>query len=570
MKRYLFLVSLFAGALLVSCNQDLLDIPQKGVVGYDDFYITDEDAESAAVTMYADFAQNIGGQEGTWVPYTFGFNNCADNMLAAGNFYTDNDFSGELNEFRYDDNSQVISTLYKRFYWTNHKCNLITDNFKYGDSDVKDRVISEARVIRAWIHMMLAIGWGDPPLVDHVLEGSDKPSNYMKGEVEPEEAHRQLLLWCAKECEEAAPYLDERKSTSDRNSTVRATQGLAWTVAGKAYVFAGEMEKAKAALKNVINSKKYALVPGERWTENFHKVGDGNEEKIFETNINYNPALGDWGGQIQRSTWMQSQIWTWRTDKMATKPSFVGMDGWGGCGIRESFAQEMIDWEGDSYRRKGTFVTMDEFIEEVPWKSDATVTDKWSDPERGIKDVGGLFGMGKYLPWKHICTTDDVVAWWGHDINFMIFRYAEVLLLYAEASVGNDSDGLGLKCLNDIQKRAGAPVTSLTLENVKREKNYEMWLEGTRWPDMVRWGKTDKNEFAIAKKAGYDHPTLYDAYFTKGESKHRFYVEYANGDQLPREKGFKVGFQEGKHERFPFPYGQTSINPNLRQNPGWN
>ena len=87
---------------------------------------------------------------------------------------------------------------------------------------------------------------------------------------------------------------------------------------------------------------------------------------------------------------------------------------------------------------------------------------------------------------------------------------------------------------------------------------------------MVRWGKTDKNEFAIAKRAGYDHPTLYDAYFTKGESKHRFYVEYANGDQLPREKGFKVGFQEGKHERFPFPYGQTSINPNLRQNPGWN
>ena len=75
---------------------------------------------------------------------------------------------------------------------------------------------------------------------------------------------------------------------------------------------------------------------------------------------------------------------------------------------------------------------------------------------------------------------------------------------------------------------------------------------------------------SVAKKAGYDHPTLYDAYFTKGESKHRFYVEYAKGDQLPREKGFKVGFQEGKHERFPFPYGQTSINPNLRQNPGWN
>ena len=50
-----------AGALFTACNQDLLEIPQKGVVGMDEFYITDEDAESALVTMYADFAQNIGG-----------------------------------------------------------------------------------------------------------------------------------------------------------------------------------------------------------------------------------------------------------------------------------------------------------------------------------------------------------------------------------------------------------------------------------------------------------------------------------------------------------------------------
>ena len=340
MKKYLFLLMVGAGALFTACNQDLLEIPQKGVVGMDKFYITDEDAESALVTMYADFAQNIGGFSDNSIhnAYMATFNLCADDMLAAGSNYGDNDFMAALNEFRYDSSSEVLFGMYKRFYWTNHKCNLITDNFEYGVSDVKDRAISEARVIRAWIHMMLAIGWNNPPKVDHVLEGSDKPTNC---------DHIELLKWCAEECEDAVKYLDKRANKADKNAVVKVSQGFAWAVAGKAWLFAGEYANAKAALKHVIEDPAYDLVPGNRWTENFHKVGDGNEEKIFETNINYNAQLGDWGGQIQRSFWMHSQIWTWRTDKFPYKPTVTGLDGWGGLTIRNDFAEEMLANEGD-------------------------------------------------------------------------------------------------------------------------------------------------------------------------------------------------------------------------------
>lgn len=50
-----------------------------------------------------------------------------------------------------------------------------------------------------------------------------------------------------------------------------------------------------------------------------------------------------------------------------------------------------------------------------------------------------------------------------------------------------------------------------------------MWLEGVRFPDMVRWGDTDG-----VKDNGKNIPTAYDAFFTKGEPKHRIYVEYSN------------------------------------------
>ena len=94
MKKYFVLLMIGAGALFTACNQDLLEIPQKGVVGMDEFYITDEDAESALVTMYADFAQNIGGFADNSIhnSYMATFNLCADDMLAAGSNYGDNDF----------------------------------------------------------------------------------------------------------------------------------------------------------------------------------------------------------------------------------------------------------------------------------------------------------------------------------------------------------------------------------------------------------------------------------------------------------------------------------------------
>jgi len=561
MKRLRFIFPLMFGfALLFSaCNEDKLDIPQKGVIGIDSFYKTDEDAESALVAMYADFITNIGGNDGIYVPYNIVFNYCADNVLAAGEFYGDNDQFASINEFRYDSQSSVIYQMYRRLYFVIYHANLVINNFEYGESAVKDRVISEARVVRAWCHMMAAMAWGNPPLIDRVLSGTDKPSNYEGG-------HVGLLEWCAKEAAESVQYLDERASPADKDGAVRVTKGFAWAVQGKALLYAGDYAGAKIPLRNVINSGKYELVPGEEFGNLFHLSGDGSPEKVFELNLINNASIGDWSGKIQRSTWMEMNLWGWRSSRLAASPVMQADQGWGGLAVEEDFAAAFVANDGDSYRRKATIISYEEFLTELEWPSDGgdlnamTNAEKLADPNRGIVNPDGLYGQCGYLQRKHIVAAEDRSTNWYRFNNFIITRYADVLLMYAEACAQAGDDGSGLAALQEVQTRAGAPVSAtLTLEDVKKERNFELWMEGARWIDMKRW-----NEFEKVKDAGKNIPSLKDAFISDGEAARRGYVTYSQPNA-----GKTVGFQAGKHEWFPYPYNVISINPNLKQNPGW-
>ena len=590
MKKIVYSVLAFAALMLgVSCEKNL-DIPQKGVTAIENFYKTDEDAISALNAAYARFATRITGQDGSsiYTDYKAALNNCGDDMYAAGSNFGDNDFMAQLDEFRLDSGNQVVDHFYKNLFQVNYACNLVIDNFKDGlpeggPTATTKRCVAEARVMRAYIYFLLTALWNTPPLIDHVLaEGlpynSDKdPENPM--------SHDDLFRWVASECEAAIPDLDERKSPSDKDGAVKVTKGFAWAVQGKALLFVKDYAGAKTALKKVIDSGKYALVPGNRWADLFHVEGDCCEEKVFELNIEYNSALGTWGGQIQRSTWMEANIWNWRSDHFATGASpqaayTGGVDGWGGLGVPQWFGDEFFANDGHSPRFDGTFKRIDDAVYNMEYSNPdvaaLTPEQRKTSTLVGIKDEkDGLYGQSFWLPFKQLLRKTDTGSY-GSNVrlnNGIIMRYAEVLLLYAEACLQSGDNAQGAWAVNEIRKRAGLGEVAVDMNVLKKEKSYELWLEGSRWLDLVRWGDTER-----VKKAGQDVPKLFDKLYREPKSTDQG-VKWLDNDSSQRfytvstheaiDAGRQVGFKAGQHEFFPFPISVMDKNPNMVQNPGW-
>lgn len=583
MRKILIPVLSVLAVFTTACNQDLLDIPQKGVVSTETFYKTEADAEAAMVAAYQGFLWNICTKEGgsIYAPMRACFNLCGDDIYAAGEFFGDNDFMGAMNEFRYDNSSEVLTNAYSNIYYAMYYSNLVIHYFKDGLPDgtqtpVTKRVVAEARVLRAYMHMMLAIGWGTPPLIDDILGASDNPKNFNGTQAE-------LFAWCAKECEEALPDLDERKSPTDKDGAVKVTKGFANAVAGKCYLFMGDYAKAKSALEAVVKSGKYELVPGNRYWENFHVEGDANEEKVFEANLELNANVSVWWDIVNRSTWMEANIWNWRSDHFVANPSsnYSGIDGWGGLGVPQWVADEFVNNDGlDSYRLNATIISIEDVVYNSVYGIEAidnlTLAEKKASKDLGI-GMKGLYGQSFYLPLKPVTRIADCDSK-GSNIrvnNYVIMRYAEVLLMYAEACLQTGDAATAKTYINMIQERAGSKTVSASVDmNVlKKEKMLELWLEGNRWADMVRWGDFDR-----AKNAGQEVTVLYDRFYREpastdegikwlnNDSSERFYTVVTHA---AKDRGDKIGFVAGKHELFPYPYSVISKNPELVQNPGW-
>ena len=571
MKKILIPFAIVCGLVLAGCSQDRLDIPQKGVIAMDDFYQTDEDAEQALVAAYEAIASNYmtPRYNDNWVVSLWNY--LGDDMYAAGNNKTDNIGQNELNSFRFLTTNGIMGSAYRGLYSAIYSANLAIDHFKDGlpeggHTATTQRVVAEAKVLRALSYLYLALGWGTPPIVDHVVDPTeDKPGNAA--------SQAEVLDFVIKDCNDALPYLEDRKGPNDKNGAVKVTKGLANTIKGKAYVWKGDYAAAQDALAQVINSGNYALVPTEKLEENFHLKGDGNSEKVFELNLVFEASIPSYNNHAGAN---MPWLWNWRNDKMYLpngKGTEVYKTGWGACNPTEKFINKLIENDGiDSPRRKAWVKTYDEVLYEMPYNSDGAepvmgkTAFKESDPTRGIWKDDGLYGHCGWFMWKINIRNSDLSNNNRTMQNTRIFRYTEVLFLYMECALqtGKDKDK-ALQYLNDIQRRAGSKhiSTALTMDEIKNEKMIECWLEGLRFLDLVRWGDT-----AELANNGKSYPSFRDKFFTEGAAKHEGFVDYSDADWCIKLYP-NLGFQKGKHEFFPFPFSETSVNENIVQNPGW-
>lgn len=168
-----------------------------------------------------------------------------------------------------------------------------------------------------------------------------------------------------------------------------------------------------------------------------------------------------------------------------------------------------------------------------------------------IIDGKSLYGHEGYFKWKNRILKGEFISggWMTSHNNLRYMRYAEVLLLGAEAQLKNNDAAKATEYVNQIRSRAKLPAKStVTMDDIVLEKRLELCGEYVRYQDIIRWGIADK-----MKNQGKQIPS-----FTSSGSVN--WEEYSTGDN--------AGFKD-EHWFLPFPEVEISLNSNIIQNPGW-
>ena len=157
----------------------------------------------------------------------------------------------------------------------------------------------------------------------------------------------------------------------------------------------------------------------------------------------------------------------------------------------------------------------------------------------------------KWLDWTLPMENsgDNMYFFYGRaqGVNWRWIRYADVLLMYAEALVmgGEQTSITALDAINKVRDRVKMPhVTVANMETIEQERILELTYEGHRFYDLLRWGRLPER-------------------FRELEASDPNFKAYNNGHAYK-------GFVEGKHEWVPIPIEEVEGNPYITSNnPGW-
>ena len=528
-KKYIYTLLVAAATLTTSGCVDGLDIQKHGSLGGpENYYQTDDETMAAVASMYVTWR----GQHYNW----FMMLNClSDDVWAGGGSRGDNADMEKLNEYTFDSSSGMVEGVYSGMYQAIYKANLILDNVPE-NSDVMKRARAEAKVVRAWAHFNLVTLWGTAPAVDHVLE----PNEYRQGNGTPEATYALIEQDLTEAIQSGA--LPSKTSLNDKETGIRVTLEAAKAFLGKAYLFQGKYPEAAKILDEVIDTKLYGLYPDFDYL--LHARANNCEESIFELQVR-NDAEQMWN-QMSFYGIMQG----WRFGSLTVTPEAAQVFGLGTYGFlnpRKDLYDAFVAMEGeDGYRLNCSIRTYEQIQDE------------------GISLMDGaiLPGHESYFMWKNRSLKEDLIMdnpgfQIGQYCNYRLMRYAEVLLMAAEAHVmSTDPEGRALKYINEVRQRAKLePLPAVTLEDIQKEKRLELCLECVRYQDLVRWGLAEE----VLGEQGKEVPAFSSTLQPDETFKVAVTWPYSNS-----EYGFKA-----RNKYLPIPLKETEVNSNMHQNTDW-
>ncbi len=514
LKTILFIIiTLF---ISISCSEDFLDTKLTGV-STEEFYYSSIDGISQLVTgTYAGLNVCAAGLHTLDVMY-IAYGSIASDEAEAGGEQGAHDImdfqrwdqgdpqgpsaeSKGISENNWGYNYKVIARANQALtgveYYREKNSSIDHDS-----AALLDQFEGELEFIRAFTIFKLTQIYGGVPIIDHILGSEDYDAIKRNSVAECLHFVQERLLIAIELLPEKSQY-----AISDMG---RATKGAAKSLLAKAYLyessyaenysadvrFTGCENKYSLALQNaeeVMQSGEYRLVGinGETfdtyWNQNgspiytetpgfryiFSVAGENSDESIFETQA-INDGLG----------YMQSRG-SYLTIYMGVRNVDATTLGWGfNCPT-----EDLLNAFEDGDPRK--IVTIGETGDPI------YVAEGWGSMDCMASPTNMISRKYEVSPEEY--WTNQAHANNG-PTNFPYIRYADVILMAAEASLKTGADGNALTYVNMIRKRArngestGVPadLPSVTFNDIIKERQLELALEGHRFFDLVRWGKTD-------------------------------------------------------------------------------
>lgn len=436
----------------------------------------------------------------------------------------------QIEEWEITVDNPSINTLWQQVYDVVKEANVILgriEEVEFEDTDLRDRIVGEALTMRAMAYWLAAQTWGDVPLILEEPRSPEEAAEIEGGRAPVEEVYDQIIGDLTEVVDNG--YLPLSYSGGDAG---RITEGAAQFLLGRTYLLTEDYEDALIQFED-LDDGRYALLSDYR--EIFNPANKNNEETIFE--LQYNPDIsgqGSWG------------VYNHILPITATR-------------------DDLIPEESDAFIPLGSMMPTPDVImsyEEDDARFEATIAWHEHPDNSGSHEIAWPLrtddsAAGDSIAYLHKYYWPDEVDDNGEGLNnWVMFRFADVLLSAAEAHWQLGNAGEAETYLNRVRERAGldpfdpgefdsfiiGDATGDALgDAILHERALELLGEGHFWLDLKRFGPE------VAQ-------TVFEAY---GE-RYRTRVSRASGLYRFQERGLL----------YPIPPREIDLG-DLEQNPGW-
>jgi hypothetical protein len=461
MKRfsYITILTFVLSLSFISCEKDFMEKQRQGELTPEAFYASPDGAFKAITAAYG-YMQSY-----QFVSAKFCFGDICSDDAMKGSEAGDFPAMQRAKEFTSAASDNIIAWLWSPCFRGIYKANMVLEPFKdvVLDQTTKDRIMGEAKFIRAFWYFIAVNTWGDVPLITKPFEvGKYDVAKSPKAEV-----------WAQieKDFTEAAQVLPEKNEPGWLLG--RATKGAALAYLAKSYLYQKKWQLAKETFKKVIDGGKYALVPD--YSTIFTPAGENTSESVFE---------------IQFMSTGEEAVWD---NEGNFAPVFCNPRGAWGWGFDQPTKDLAAEYETGDPRKTATLLPVPEAKKLCA--PDSNFTD----------DATGYYNRKIFLLPKDRPTQ-------FRDVNFneRMIRYSDVLLMYAEACCELNELADAKTYLNMVRARArgnnpnilanfpgykdpkGQPYSDnqTGLRNaIYHERRVELGMEGIRFYDLVRTGR---------------------------------------------------------------------------------